>query len=385
MAKARRTTFWMLIRQAAANGQETKRYVKMKRSGSSYIPGVEGNYKPGSYYLRYQEAGRRKWESVGADLGAALAELKAREAMVVNQSLPQGDSRKTLAAAVSSYLGRVKTINGHKAHKRAERLFSEFSGCVKKAFLDEITHDTLMLYMAWLRDKRAASKTIRDRLQAIETFRERNGFPRLLKKGDLPKVVKKIVDCYTEEEIENMLAAADEDERFLIHFLLATGVREQEAAHTIWDDIKWKDKVLRVSAKPNCRCPYCGDDGFRIKDYEEREIPLPDWFMMELARRKGTGLLFRNSNGNPEGHFLYTLSRLGKRVGVHATNHKFRRTFATWHHVLGGVSVTQLQKWLGHSDIETTMLYIATIEVRRGMTRDQVAATWRACPLPRQC
>lgn len=77
-----------------------------------------------------------------------------------------------------------------------------------------------------------------DCLQAIETFRERNGFPRLLKKGDLPKVVKKIVDCYTEEEIENMLAAADEDERFLIHFLLATGVREQEAAHTIWEDIK---------------------------------------------------------------------------------------------------------------------------------------------------
>jgi hypothetical protein len=92
MAKARRTTFWMLIRQAAANGQETKRYVKMKRSESSYIPGVEGDYKPGSYYLWYQEAERRKWESVDADLGPALAELKAREAMVVNQNLPQGDS-----------------------------------------------------------------------------------------------------------------------------------------------------------------------------------------------------------------------------------------------------------------------------------------------------
>jgi hypothetical protein len=195
MAKAHRTTFWMLIRQTGSNGQETKRYVKMNRSGSSYIPVVDGDYKPGSYYLRYQEAGTRKWESVGADLAAALAELKAREAMVKNQSLPQGDSRKTLASAICSYLSRVKTINGHKAHKRAGRLFSEFSACVKKAFLDEITHDTLMLYMAWLRDKGAASKTIRDRLQAIETFRERNGFTRLLKNGDLPKVVKKIVDC----------------------------------------------------------------------------------------------------------------------------------------------------------------------------------------------
>lgn len=57
----------------------------------------------------------------------------------------------------------------------------------------------------------------------------RQGIPKLMKKGDLPKVTKKIVDCYTEEEVCKMLRVADEDERFLIQFLLATGVRNSLA------------------------------------------------------------------------------------------------------------------------------------------------------------
>jgi integrase len=275
-------------------------------------------------------------------------------------------------------------------------LLELFVSVTKKRYVDEITRDSLLLFMAHLKDQGKSPKTLRDRLQSVETFRRSLELPPLLKKGDLPKVVKKIVDCYTEEEVAKMLAVAREDERFLILFLLATGVREQEAAHTVWTDIKWAGKVLRVSAKPDCRCPYCGPGGFNIKDYEEREIPLPDWFMDVLKARKkaaARNLLFYNENGNPEGHFLYALKRVGERAQIKCENcklvegkvrcrrhvvttHKFRRTFATWHHVLGGVSVAVLQRWLGHSDIETTMRYIATTEIRSNHTRSLVAQTW---------
>jgi len=74
---------------------------------------------------------------------------------------------------------------------------------------------------------------------------------------------------------------------------------------------------------------------------------------------------------------LYTITRCAEVAGVvKATTHKFGRAFATWNHVLGGVSVAVLQKWLWHSDIETTMRYISTTEVRSGQVREQVAATW---------
>jgi integrase len=55
-----------------------------------------------------------------------------------------------------------------------------------------------------------------------------------------------------------MLGVANDEERFLVQFLLTTGMREQEAAHTEWDDVTWERTVIRVAAKPHCRCSYCG-------------------------------------------------------------------------------------------------------------------------------
>ena len=393
MARRAEATLWMQLKQGDKN-----RYVSVHKVASGrYVPNAKGPFEPGPYYLRYTQDGKRKWECVGPELALALNEQRNRQTALDRGNPPdQPEACKSVSRAIASYVAEVRTRRGEKAAGRAKWLLELFVSVTKKHFIDEITRDTLFLFMAYLKDQGRSPKTLRDRLQSIETFRKSFDLPPLLKKGDLPKVTKKIVDCYTEEEVGKMLAVADEDERFLILFLLSTGVREQEAAHTVWTDIKWAGKVLRVSAKPNCRCPYCGADGFRIKDYEEREIPLPDWFLPMLKARKATAtcdLLFYNGNGNPQGHFLYTLKSVGKRAGIKCENckvvdtkvrckrhvvttHKWRRTFATWHHVLGGVSVAVLQKWLGHSDIETTMRYIATTEIRSQFTRERVAQTW---------
>jgi integrase len=161
--------------------------------------------------------------------------------------------------------------------------------------------------------------------------------------------------------------------------------------------VKIESRSVHVTAKPNCRCPSCGPDGFNIKDFEEREIPdLDEEFVKLLKARKDTAtrdLIFYNGSGNPEGHFLYTLKKVGKRAGIkckncatvngkttckrHAvTTHKWRRTFATFHHILGGVSIATLQKWLGHSDVETTMRYIATTDIRPGLNRERTRQTF---------
>jgi hypothetical protein len=272
----------MLIKQ-----DDKSRYVSVGKVGSGrYAPNVEGPFEPGPYYLRYTKEGKRKWECVGPELALALNEQRNRQTALDRGKPPeQPEDRKLLSRAIESYLAQVRTRRGEKAEKRTRWLMELFLSVTKKHYIDEITRDTLFLFMAYLKDQGKSPKTLRDRLQPIETFRKSLDLLPLLKKGDLPKVTKKIVDCYTEEEVEKMLAVADEDERFLILFLLATGVREQEAAHTFWTDIKWAGKVLRVSSKPDCRCPHCGNDGFHIKDYE-REIPLPDWFLEVLKARK---------------------------------------------------------------------------------------------------
>ena len=133
MPKARTTTLWMYVEQSGKY-----RYVKMERSGKTHAPKIKGDYKPGSYYLRYREGDKRKWESVGTDLTLALEELKGRQAMLRAAEAAEPSSRMTLESAISSYLSRVRTVNGYKAHNRAERLFSEFRGALRKTYMDEI-------------------------------------------------------------------------------------------------------------------------------------------------------------------------------------------------------------------------------------------------------
>jgi integrase/recombinase XerD len=386
MAQARKATLYIEVEH-----QGVMRPVRFEKE-------VPTGVRVGSYYLRYRQSdGKRKWENVGTELNVALREQKARQASVNNSAtLVPTAMRSTLTSATATYLSNVQMVRGTKAHKRAKRLLTEFSAIAKETYVDEVSRETLMHFQKHLKDGGSAPKTIRDRLQSVQTFLKQFDVPKLLRQGDLPKVTKKIVDCYSEVQFAAMIRVASDDERFLLQFFIASGMREQEVAHCEWHDVKLERKVVRVSEKLACRCSYCGPDGFRIKDCEEREIPLPDWFTEVLNRRKGEGLLFANSEGRPEGHMLHIIQRVGLRARVScgrcaldngetcATKpvcrnvgcHKFRRTFATWNHVLGGVSIAVLQKWLGHSDIETTMRYISTSEIRKGMTEQQLSQTW---------
>jgi hypothetical protein len=118
----------------------------MKQAGKSWTPNVEGDYAAGSYYLRYREGDKRKWEGVGKNLTFALTTMKERQAMITNASLTPTsvpDVRVTMESAISSYLSRVRTVNGTKSCNRMEKLFAEFQAIAKKTYLDEITHNTL--------------------------------------------------------------------------------------------------------------------------------------------------------------------------------------------------------------------------------------------------
>ncbi len=51
--------------------------------------------------------------------------------------------------------------------------------------------------------------------------------------------------------------------------------------------------------------------------------------------------------------------------------HRFRKTFATDRHERGA-SARQIQKWLGHSSLETTLRYLATMDDQSDQVRNIV-------------
>jgi len=81
------------------------------------------------------------------------------------------------------------------------------------------------------------------------------------------KFVEQKVRAYRPDELKALFAAATPDEWLLFQFFLCTGAREQEVMYAEWNDIDFVDGLFTVRAKAD----------WTPKDYEEREIPLPDF------------------------------------------------------------------------------------------------------------
>ena len=69
-------------------------------------------------------------------------------------------------------------------------------------------------------------------------------------------------------------------ERVLFEFFWMTGFREGEVMHATWPDIDFANHVVRVKAKPKL--------GFIPKDWEEREVPIPDRLLNSLRHHKAS-------------------------------------------------------------------------------------------------
>jgi integrase len=169
-------------------------------------------------------------------------------------------------------------------------------------------------------------------------------------------------------------------------------VREQEAVHATWADVDFNRKKFHIREKHDHLA-------FTPKDNEERSIPIPDSLVDLLqARRKrapNSRIIFPGPDGVPDSHFLRILQELALGAGLncgecfnkkgqccstramchHWGLHRFRKTFATMHHE-AGVSVRTIQRWLGHSSLDTTLRYLAGSDDGSERIRTQVNNTF---------
>jgi integrase/recombinase XerD len=301
--------------------------------------------------------------------------------------------RLRVASAIANYLADIRARRSAQAAEQLRRLLTDFARPCRRKRLRSINRRDLIGYMTNLRQRGLADRTIFNRTSTVLTFLRSYGFDGLLSRRDLPRYTQKAVDAYSEAEIAQLLRAGDENLSLILEFFLATGCREQEVANVTWNDVDFKQKLIRVTAKPQWN--------WKPKDCEERLVPIPEWLVNKLAalRLRSDGpLLFPNRLGRPEGHFLAKLKTLTLHSGLncgHCVNkraqscrdkavcsrwslHKFRRTFATMHHE-SGVSARTLQAWLGHSNLETTLRYLRVSDLCCNRVRSHVDGTFTDC------
>ncbi len=197
---------------------------------------------------------------------------------------------------------------------------------------------------------------------------------------DVPAPRQGIVEpeTFTEgEELRILEAARTPRDRFLLEFMLRTGLRLQEVANVTVDDVVSgaDGAYLRVR---------------RGKGGKDRIVPL-DSGRSRFSKRLATYLrtvrptdaedrhLFLSGRRDPDtGRWTplgssgvkMVLRRIGDDTGIHVHPHKFRHTFAT-RALAAGVDSLVLQRALGHSTLAMVNRYV------HFQAKDLLAA-WRA-------
>jgi len=216
----------------------------------------------------------------------------------------------------------------------------------------------LLKFCAFLRDKKKqAPRSVYNKFENLMAFLKAQGIRGLVGKNDWPRYTEEEPEIYEQEELDNLFAKCDSEERLWYEFFLMTGMREQEVMYTYWSDVNLAASTVHVSHKP--------DRGWTPKAYKEREIPIPTKLVKSLREWKAKSdktcnLVFPTSGCRPKLDFLDGLKAVAERAKLDKENfwlHKFRATFATWS-LWAGVDLRTVQQWLGHSDMESTMRYL---------------------------
>lgn len=241
------------------------------------------------------------------------------------------------------------------------QILTPFLRSVQKHIKD-ITTEDVRLYITYkkMQGMSACSQdNIRRGLSSFFTFLHEEGLIPLnplsrIKKIRQPRTVK---EPFTEQEVELMRNAAScLRDKAIIDFLFSTGCRVSEMTGVEKSDIDWENNRVLVKGKGSkFRWVYLNARAsVSLQAYiESRDDTSPALFV-------GLTNCHKADNNNParlmNSGVGCLIRNLGKKLGIKAHPHRFRRTAATVA-LRRGMPIEQVSKILGHSSLNTTTLY----------------------------
>ena len=347
------------------------------RPGWVIVGGESKQFEQGRYELRLFEGSKLVYVPVGESAAEALAardrmehKLAAKASAKAAGMLlpPEQPGRVSLTVKAREFIRDAEQRGAAVAADVNRLVTAEFLRIVKKTYADEIRREDLFDFHAMLRKRGCAERTIANKHARVTSFLRFAGVDAKILPPP-PRYDETLPTIYASEEIADILAASDAYMHLVIGIALKCGLREQEIVHLEWTDIHRRDRVLRVSSKPRY--------GFRVKDSEERDIPIPDDLLEELEKRHKShpqgALVIGTKHGNPNSKLLRTLKRLATRAKLNCgkcdgckgrarecqawTLQKFRRTYCTTL-LRSGVDLRTVQAYMGHANLASTMRYL---------------------------
>lgn len=234
----------------------------------------------------------------------------------------------------------------------------------KSSNLEEVSDQTLFLYLLFLRQKGLTSRSLARHLvtlrmffdYACETFKFPNNPARSL---DGPKITKFLPDVLTISEINSLIEQTDPvtklgfRDRTILELMYATGLRVSEVCTLKPLDFDPMVGILKIQGKGDKErflpVHQTGQDILNqyIQSCRNRFHPREDFLFLN---RSGTSLS-RQAIWKMIKRYAVK-AKLGKKISPHTIRH----SFAT-HLLAGGADLRTVQTLLGHADISATEIY----------------------------
>jgi len=244
-----------------------------------------------------------------------------------------------------------------KQYVRACRIFGETVG---KNF-DNIADDDPELFLFLEKQRGVSDCTLENTRSYIASFYHWMTLNHVTKYNPWDKVkpiknTQKVKLPFTSIDIDMIRhACKTEYERSIIELLLSSGVRVNELVNLKIDDINFDNLSVHVR---------------HGKGDKERISYMTDIAAMHLKnylaqRHDNTNILFCHNGQNYNTNTIREqLNKISKRCNVDNVHpHRFRRTFAT-NLANRGMDIQEIRKLMGHTDINTTLTYVYSSDVK---------------------
>ena len=273
-----------------------------------------------------------------------------------------------------------QTSSRYKSHvARAVDYFSDY-------YMKDISSEDIECFYREMVLKGFSTKSIKDQASIVKMIMRYALIHRYISSNIADYVVcpkgkpKEERTPLTQKDIKAVESGIFLDFGKIAYFLLYTGLRKGEMLALSYGDIDLQNSVINV----NKSVEYIGNKP-RIKEPKTksgvRQVPLPDALkFMFLGKHTKTDIVFsQNGELMKKSYFREHWMRYCNEVGITATPHQFRHTYATflfeWK-----ISEKDAQQILGHADISTTQnIYTHINEARIKQTTKNINKKIKCC------
>ncbi len=339
------------------------------------------------WYIDVRIKGTRIRKRVGKSKRVAELALKDAEVKIAKDEFGLSNNDVPLDRLLAEFLDYSGTNHRESATKRYEAVIDHFRHFLDEKyhnihFVSQITPALIESYKTFRRSewvnpngypvesddevkdhtrKGARARTVNlelDALRAILNMAIEWGYTRqnpIVKVKRLKEDDRKPLRFLTKEECQKLLDASPPDLYPACFTFLHTGMRKAELENLQWADVDFDRRKILIRRKKNWN-PKTG----------EREIPIGGSLLdvLRKLRKKSkdageTDYVFKVKNsGHSHNRLRRELIKIAKQAGIDGVTklHTLRHTFAS-HLVMSGVDLPTVKKLMGHSDIQTTMVY----------------------------